>query len=367
MTSLYPSQHGAIGAETRLPEEAGTLAEALRAVGYHTVGVVSHDFVGSMHGLAQGFDVFDETNVVGHEETTSKALTLTALATVADVSEPFFLWVHYFDPHFTYVRHPEVGFADGYEGELPPEITSGRLTGELAALRRQGKRMEETDLAYIEAVYDEEIAHTDLWVGTLWKGLGTRGLADRSVLIFTSDHGEYFLERGRFFHGKDVYEPLIHVPLIIGGAIDDDLRGVTIEHSVEVRSIPATVMGLLGVEPHGFAGADLLSAEHGGGIQTVYSEGSHAFGEDERKYAAVHEGWKLIRNLDDDRFELYELATDRNERRDRWQVESEIKDGIAPILVQRLLDFAGLPRLQARQLDISPEQRRRLESLGYVR
>ena len=117
-TSLYPSQHGAVGADTALPQAAETLAERLGTLGYHTVAVVSHEFITANHGFAQGFDVFDESNVVGHEAVTSTDLTLTALARLGGMSEPFFLWVHYFDPHFTYVRHSKFSFADGYEGGL---------------------------------------------------------------------------------------------------------------------------------------------------------------------------------------------------------------------------------------------------------
>ena len=125
-SSLYPSQHGAVEAETALPGTADTLAKYLRAVGYHTVAVTSHTFVDREHGFAQGFDVFDESNILGHDAVTSESLTRAALAHLENVRGPFFLWVHYFDPHFTYVRHSNVGFADGYEGPLQGSLTAGR-------------------------------------------------------------------------------------------------------------------------------------------------------------------------------------------------------------------------------------------------
>ena len=325
-SSLYPSQHGAIEAETAIPEASGTLAEQLQSVGYRTVAVVSHRLVGRQHGFAQGFEVFDETHVLGHGAVTSEDLTLTALARLQDVNEPFFLWVHYFDPHITYVRHQDVGFADGYGGALPDELTARRL------LPERNQSVAKADLDYIEAVYDEEIAHTDMWIGRLWEALDSNYGADRNVFVFTADHGEYFLERGRFFHGKDAYDALVHVPLLIAGAIEPELRGTTVAGSVETRSIAATVMGLLGMRDHAFGGQDLLEVARGASAEPAFTEGSHAFGTDARKLAVVHDGWKLIHHLDTGRYELYELASDPGERSDRWEAESESEDGIVASL-----------------------------------
>jgi len=360
-TSLYPLQHGALGAETAMPEAAETLAEQLQAFGYRTVAVVSHEFISRKQGFAQGFDVFDETNVVGHEEVTSKDLTLTALAQLDNVSEPFFLWVHYFDPHFSYLRHTDIGFADGYTGALPETLTSGRLAQE------EGRPMAAADLDYVKAVYDEEIAHTDLWIGRLWEALGSRFGADSNVLVFTSDHGEYFLERGRFFHGKDVYKELTHVPLLVAGAIDPQLRGTTVETAVETRGIAATVMGLLGVDEHPFDGQDLLEVARGADAAPVFAEGSHAFGTDERKQAVIVDGWKLIHHLDDGRYELYELPSDPEERNDRWGAESQSNDGVIAYLQELLDEFEQLPRLTPQPIGISPEALERLRGLGYIR
>ena len=358
-TSLYPIQHGAVGAETALPEAAETLAERLKDLGYHTVAVVSHEFVSRRHGFAQGFDIFDESNVLGHEAVTSTDLTLAALARLGDVSEPFFLWVHYFDPHFTYVRHPRFGFADGYAGELPDQLTAGRL------MQEERAPVSDADLAYIEAVYDEEIAHTDEWVGKLWDSLETRYGADSSVLIFTADHGEYFLERGRFFHGKDVYEALVRVPLIITGAVDDELRGRVVAGSVETRSIPRTVLGMLGVAADGFGGVDLLEVARGSVGAPSFAEGSYAFGTDQRTRAVVRDPWKLIHRLDDDGYELYELSADPHERTNLYASETE---GGVVVELQLLLEgFISLPRLQPQPVGLSPQEIERLRALGYIR
>ena len=227
--------------------------------------------------------------------------------------------------------------------------------------------MSTADLDYVRAVYDEEIKHSDEWIGTLWNDLGSRFGEDRNVLIFTADHGEYFLERGRFFHGRDVYRELIHAPLFIAGAIDEALHGTVAHQPVETRSIPKTVAGILGMRGDTFDGIDLLSVARGGRSAPVFSEGSYALGTDDQKRAVVHDGWKLIHDLDHDRFELFELTSDPAERYDRWRNRLDVPDSVIPTLRSLLQDFTTLPRLQSQPIESTPEVLDRLRSLGYVR
>jgi len=362
LSSLYPSQHGAVDANAALPDAAETLAEYLKAAGYYTVGVTSHLFVDRTHGFEQGFDVFNEDNVLGHDAITSEKLTRTALAQVQDAPEPFFLWVHYFDPHFTYLRHPGVGFADGYTGPLPAKITAESLPG---------RQISKADLRFIKAVYDEEIRYTDTWVTTLWNRLKSRFGENRSILVLTADHGEYFLDRGRFFHGKDVYHELVHVPLVIAGAIDETLCGTVVDQPVEIRSVPKTVARMVGMPRDGFGGVDLLDVARGGPAGPVFTEGSYAWGTDQRKQAVIDNGWKLIHKVDKDRWELYHLAVDPAEKDDQWNgpgVPGSLVSGLQALLG----DFASLPRLQPQRMQVRPVEERetilkRLRSLGYVR
>ena len=368
-SSLLPSVHGAQGAKTRLPDSVVTVAEALSGIGYHTIGLVSHYFVGRDHGFAQGFAHFDETQIRGHDAVTSQALTGRALDYLGKHHQkPFFLWIHYFDPHFTYVRHCQFDLVPAYQGSLPEKLSAQLLNGLIA--ETSPRTLSHEDLEYIQGVYDEEIAYNDHWVGVLLDGLEKLGLGQSSVVILTSDHGEYFMERGRFFHGKDVYDALVHVPLIITGSIAPDLRGGRVPQSVALASLPRTIMALALETRSTFGGTDLLSlATPQSKVQpgSVMSEGSYAWGSDQRKVAVIEQHWKLIWNFDDNTYELYHLAVDKNERHNRIDDPSSQVQRIRQDLLAKLKRF-GEKRAQTidETVEISADKREHLRSLGYV-
>ncbi len=369
LTGLYPSEHGAVSAETRLPDGIETLAEALGRDGYHTVGITSHSFIDRRHGLAQGFDLFDESQIAGHEAVTSEPLTRLASEALAaaPAGRPFFVWVHYFDPHFTYVRHPEFHFADGYDGPLQAPLMARYLNLRVKELDREGKSYTPEDLRYVKAVFDEEIAYTDRWIGRLLARLRDLELDRSTVVVLTADHGEYFLDRGRFFHGKDVYEPLVRVPLVVAGAIPRELRGARVRVPVEVSSIPRTVLQLTGVENPSIPGTDLLALATGDPAPLpVFAEGSYAWGEDQRKETVVLEGFKLIHNLDDGRHELYDLRADPGERNDLWGSGDGPDAAFVARLKHHLDRFPTRPEPTPTPIEIGPEEIERLRALGYT-
>lgn len=359
-TSLYPSAHDAITAKSRISEEITNLAETLSDNGYYTIGIVSHHFADSSHGFAQGFHIFDES-IIGKQEVTSEAITDTALEYLSKVEKlPFFLWVHYFDPHCHYVRHPEYDFASGYTGFLPEILTSG-------ILNKNKRRLKPKDIKYIKAVYDEEIAYTDRAIGRLLGGIEELGPANPQVRIFTADHGEYFMEHGNFLHGRDVYNPLVHVPLIISGDIDPALRGHVSERTVELASLPATIMAMADIAEHPFQGEDLLAAELTNSPPGFcFTEGSYAFDTKKRKRAVVYQDWKLIYNIDNKRYELYNLSTDRRERHNLWRSGEPDAVRMRKLLRPRLVEFGRIKGKAAPKIELTPEQLENLRSLGYI-
>jgi arylsulfatase A-like enzyme len=373
-TSLYPSEHGAVDANSRLDPRHTTLAEALRGAGYHTLGVTSHVFVGRKRGFAKGFDVFDESHVAPHDATTSPELTATALELLgargeADAGKPFFLWVHYFDPHYTYVRHEEIGFAGtkGSRPHVPLVINYLRLAARnLDSAGRSRLRPEHVE--YIREVYDEEIAYTDAAVAELLEGVVGRDPRRPTVVFLTADHGEFFMERGSLGHEDPVvYQPLVHVPLIIGGGISAELRGRVVEAPVEVASVSRTIAALAGIAAHPFRGSDLLEvAKDRDAAGVAYTESSSAWQRHDRIVAVVAGDWKLIHNRTLDTHELYRLSTDPEERLNRWN-DGDAEAAAAGEPLKELLGAFQPRRSEPTALpELSGEEREHLRSLGYL-
>jgi len=103
-SSLYPSQHGAYRYSFRMHERVMTLAEHFKNENYRTIGVVSHTFVNSTYGFAQGFDVFDESHIMQQSGVSSDKISTAAVTYIRRSKDKrFFLWLHYFDPHYDYV------------------------------------------------------------------------------------------------------------------------------------------------------------------------------------------------------------------------------------------------------------------------
>jgi arylsulfatase A-like enzyme len=362
-TSLYPSQHRAVGAETPLSRQWVTLAEVLQNAGYRTLAVVSHLFVGSRLGFDQGFAVFDESNALGDDASSSPQITVTALEALsraAPTSQPFFLWVHYFDPHFSYVRKNKFGFADGYRGRLRSPIKAEKL-------KELEKDSQPQDIAFIESIYDEEVAFTDEWIGQLVDSVD-KIVGKRPTLFFvTGDHGEYFMEHERLGHGRDVYEELIRVPLIVAGDLDPALQGRVVKETVELASLARTITRLAGLNPERFGGEDLLElARSGGEPRLSYSEGIYAWGSDDRKLGvASRDGWKMIHNLDRDSFELYHLGRDPDESTNLWGVEEEGAAEAGNRLRAALREFAFQSERPESVIELTDEEREQLRALGY--
>jgi len=316
-TSLYPSQHGALGSKNLIDPKFMLLTEYLRNALYETIAVVSGIFISNRYGFSQGFSIFD-CYVLEHYEISADVLTRQAIKyLVKNRENKFFLWIHYFDPHCTYMHHEDIAYSNNYKGILPKNPTIHWLWDHRSTLN-------DKDLQYVLDLYDEEITFTDNHIGILLDKISELDLMDNTVIILTADHGEEFMERDTFGHGKTVYDELLHVPLIMHIPKSPYLEGKRITSNIELKNIGKTILQICGISNNVFDGCNLLNIAKGDKkIPYVYSEGSYAWGEEHRKVAIISNGWKFIENQDEKTFELYNLVNDPGEQIDLFSSRLE--------------------------------------------
>jgi arylsulfatase A-like enzyme len=339
-TPLAHGVHANVG--YRLDESQLTLAELLRRNGFATAAFVGAYVLDPQFGIAQGFDRYDAG--VGtardnsfHNERSAEATTALVNQWLADRGEePFFLFVHYYDPHSPYELHADYEFPS-----LPL-------------------------LSFPRDSYDSEIAYTDHQVGLVIDQLKRLGLYDSSLLIVTGDHGEAHGDHAEDLHGFFLYHATVHVPLIIKPPGRSIARRV--DDVVGLVDVTPTVCSLVGVEiPDHVEGVD-LSAFLAGGPPPV--EGRSVFSETLQPTAfgaapltsLTTDRWKYIHSV---RPELYDLARDPREAENRIDAAPPAAAPIRAELLALLARHDGEAAV-AGSGAVDEETLQRLQSLGYV-
>jgi arylsulfatase A-like enzyme len=370
LTGLYPSRHNLIGFDRRFPEDLVTLPEILRRQGYATAGIISNLAVGSKRGFGKGFEVYLESEVGDPHYVSTAGVTRQATAQLEKLARgdrPFFLFVLYFDPHYSYIRHPEFGFASK---------PARRVTGKepILKLRRMAADMTPEEAQYLRDVYDEEVAFTDAGVDRLLERLNDLGLQEETIVIFTSDHGEEFLDHGFVGHLRTLYEELIRVPFIV--RLPDGPQAAVVKHPVSLVSLAPTVLDLVGIDssPYEFQGASLkplLMGEEVGESEEIFAEIDFTPLRDSwrdvttNKKAIIVDRMKLIRDHLDNRTEVFDLEADPLETEDL----TASRPALIPQLEQslaRAAEFAATRAVKAEPAPLSQDEIEMLKSLGYL-
>ncbi len=347
LTSRQPSDLGITSVESTLPENATLLSERLSAAGWKTGAVVSHRFVSRRWGFDRGFDSFDDDNALDHDAITSPAVTERALAFLdAHRDEPFFLWVHYFDPHFAYREHAAFAFERDapYAGPARPDMRFGSL------LRMQAT-LGPADADELVRRYDSEIAFTDAHVGRVLEHLTALGLDAHTLVVFTADHGEEFLDHSRLGHTKTLYEEVVAVPLLVrfpGGA-----AGV-VTTPVALVDVAPTILDALDLpaDPHAAGRVLPRPGERGDPERIVLTATERR----QPKVAAMAQGFKLIRSAVGD--EYYDLGADPDE-------VTPLADRSSGPFAQLERAIENLTSSAGATIELSDDERERLGALGY--
>jgi len=254
LTSLLPEHHGAFfSRRSPLPGHLPKLATVLGAAGYRTAAFTGGGQIAPEFGLDRGFEVYG-VNQGGPDFAEAVRSGLEWLG--RDAGRPAFLFLHTYQVHHPYTPDADLLpiFDDGYAGPLPGEISKELLN----SINRGELVIDDRDLGHIEAAYDAEIRSVDQAFGELLSGLEALGLAENTLVVFTSDHGEEFGEHGVVgWHSHTLYDELLRVPLVI--RFPDGLAaGQTVEAQVRLLDIAPTIASVVGIDaPRTFEGVDL--------------------------------------------------------------------------------------------------------------
>jgi len=281
------------------------IAERLHDAGLHTMGAASHWYFVPWSGLTQGMDDWDTSAMPksgqGDVDTsvTSAQLTDAAIALLrkpASTQSRFFMWVHYFDPHEQYMPHPEA----------PAAIAAGADTGERRA----------------KAAYDTEVWFTDHHIGRLLDFIAEQAWGENTAVVVTSDHGETFGEHGMSFHGGELWESLVRVPLLVY------FPGVKPHHVPVKRShidLVPTLLDLMGVPlpPDGELSGESMMPDLVAAPDATFDERDVYIDMPVGPYTGMRHalitgptpGLKLY-NMAPSQFALFDLATDPGETDD---------------------------------------------------
>ena len=397
MTGLYPTSHGVKNLLDRIPAAATTISEVYQNAGYATFSYASNLFTGQFTNLHQGFDVVHEAQSLPDPESSKTTrLGMDRLFPWLEVHRdvPFFVFLSILDPHDPYKPLPPYDslWADPSK-EAEHERNTERVREHIAnPILKQFAMPSRKDLiaagvdpdkyvAFDRDWYDGSIRGMDTELRRLLERLRSLGLDEKTLVVFTSDHGEEFLEHGRMFHGLSAYGEVSRVPLVMRwpGTLS---AGLEIEEPVEIIDLMPTLLELSrlsGPEPQqGRSLLPLLSGERQGWTSrpviiekwAVVNLEKPPF--DTNSAAIAAGGWKLVHNFkrlpDMPEYELYEFVKDPLDRVDLAAAHPDVVARLSKEL-QSWRERAEAERLpsDADAADsLSAEDLKRLKALGYI-
>jgi arylsulfatase A-like enzyme len=289
VTSRYPSdiawQQRSLNYSPILPSNQ-TFFEHLVRGGWKAIGIFSHFYFTADRGIGKSFAEWsnDGAGTIAESNRDIAAprivpRVIARLKKAAAAKERFVLWTHLFEPHSSYMEHPE----------FPVTLTK---------------------VAGLEERYDYEIAFVDLWIGKIIKALEETGLDKTTTVVVWADHGEAWGEHKRYFHGQDLTEEQLRVPLIIAVP---GRAPVVAEDEVALVDVGPTLLDLVGVPaPRVFRGRSLLPRIDGKPLppRPLFAELLPATAWPHHEVMMVDRGRKITHRISDRRWDLFDLKAD---------------------------------------------------------
>ena len=398
---------------TPLDPALTTLAERFAAAGYRTRAIAGNGMVSADMGLAQGFDVFENSfseamgsgfvrdlpltrlvmSLIPDEKLgdyRAEAVTDTALAWLAEEDDaPLFLWVHYLGPHVPLRADPADLNVKGLQAMAhetrPAAGEDGSVLGEVftatSHVRGGTLWLSLADRTKLEERYDVTVSYVDEHVGRLFSALRERGGEKPAVVALFSDHGEEFWDHGHYEHGHDYYREVTQIPLVFWspGRLP---AGLTVEGLVGHVDVGPTLLELAAlrvpVAESPDEGRSLVPLFHSG--EAAAAESDEAGNEEnpppmwpprfsggnlyDLPATLVEDGrWRFILRANGQE-ELYDVELDPAERSNVASQNPDVTERYRQLLEPRLA--ALLEDSEGEEAQISPETLEALRSLGYV-
>lgn len=344
--SLHPFQHGMHLASLSpdgknfdirvLPESVPSLPESLKAVGYRTFAVTDNQNVSEPPGFARGFDRFFSTHYQS-----AAAVNETLLRWRDDIlsGEPYFLYVHYMDPHLPYNgREP-------WYGRDPASGSDDEVTDALAR-------------------YDSEIRYADEHIAELFAAFGW---GEGTVVIVTSDHGEEFGEHGGEQHGRTLHAEVLDVPLLMYAPAQFP-DGRRIDRRVSIIDVAPTFLDLAGHpgEPT-YVGTSLRPDAAWSGERSIYSQLITESGKSRRRSevrGVIRGRYKLL-DHQSGADELFDLQADSAETQ---SILDDHPDLGAELAAELEAEVSSVPRFEpgTARIPLDSKKIEKLKALGYA-
>jgi arylsulfatase A-like enzyme len=348
-----------------------SVAERARAAGYETAAIASqHQFHRNQEKYRAGFEHWDlqpEESVDHHGMTSRSAAGVTegALAWLEDAAtkaSPFLLWLHYFDPHDPYqppapFRHFDAGSARYADGDRR-KAQQAAAKGMNRAYYMVDEIFDAKDRSHFISLYDGEIEYVDQQIGRVLDALAERGLTERSLVVFTADHGERLGRDGIWDHCYSLSEQELRVPFLVripGHAGFDEATRAGRTSTLDLVPTIASAVGLpSGQSDDRLVGRDLrrtaapdpaaVAAWHG---RFIVSRGTW------KLYGMLRGGELVPRRL-------IRTTTTLDE------VDAGDLDRHGPLVRDLLGSLDSLPGFRAHAMRISEQSREQLRALGYT-
>jgi len=318
-TGRYPITHGVVrqGGDYYMPDDIPVLPEMLGSAGYATA-VVSN-LPGSGKAVqttwfARGAD----RHVAYDAQEPPDGIRPNSMAHVKDLAIPvleelreqsFFMFVHCWDPHRAYLPRPP------YDEMYVPQHAPNRTNFSVDPV----PETEPQGLAYTIAQYEGTITDCDAALAELLASVDELGLREDTLILLTADHGESLGEHRIYFRHAAIYEPTVHVPLIMScpGVLP---AGRRVEAFAQPVDLAPTILSLLGMEDEwNMDGHDLTAAAKGETEQTYDRVMMHSINPDMRRAirTRTHKLIQLVPGCDGQEAfpaeELYDLRNDPGE------------------------------------------------------